>query len=37
MKNLIWFCLGVVTGHGLPLLWHLLYLTTIAALSFRIW
>lgn len=29
MKNLVWFCLGVVTGRGLPLTWHAFYVITI--------
>lgn len=37
MKNLVWFCLGVVTGRGLPLLWHLLYLVTIGTLTVKLW
>jgi hypothetical protein len=35
VKNLVWFCLGIVTGRGLPMLWHILYLVTIAALSIK--
>ena len=36
MKNLVWFCIGIVTGRsGIPVLWHLLYLTIIVALIVR--
>lgn len=35
MKEFFWFCVGVVTGNlGIPVLWHGLYLTTIAALTY---
>ena len=38
MKNLIWFCLGIVTGRsGLPILWHTLYIIVIAAMIAKHW
>ena len=36
MKNLVWFCIGILTGHGLPKLWHTFYIVTIAILTYRI-
>lgn len=30
MKNLVWFCIGIVTGRsGIPITWHALYATII--------
>ena len=35
MKNFVWFCIGVITGRGLPVLWHVAYLTTIVVIFLR--
>ena len=33
MRNLIWFCIGIVTGRlAIPLAWHVAYLVIIAIL-----